>query len=306
MSRAPEQPGITGGLGAAAGRFVVLNVDAGETPVHRVRAALRGVPALQQTLAALPGGAGLCLTVGIGAEMWTRLSPAEQPAQLAELGPLVAGKRRMPATGGDLLLHVSGAQPDLCYEAADRLLGKLGNVVEVLDDVAGFRYLDGRDLIGFVDGTENPLGEERAEAALIGDEDPRFAGGSYVLAQRWVHELRRWRILPDAEQERIVGRSKPDSVELEDKPATSHVARVVIEEDGAELQIVRHSMPYGGLRERGLYFMAYARRRDIFDQMLARMVGLGADGLSDGLLQFSTPVTGAYFFAPSLSTLAEL
>jgi putative iron-dependent peroxidase len=305
MTPASEQPGITGDGGAAA-RFVVLRVDAGDTPVHRVRAALRGVPALQQTLAALPGGSGLSITVGIGAEMWTRLRPDDQPAQLAELGPLVAGRRRMPATGGDLLLHAHGAQPDLCYEAADRLLEKLGNVVEVLDDVAGFRYLDSRDLTGFIDGTENPQGEERAQAALIGDEDAAFAGGSYVLAQRWVHDISRWRILPDGEQERIFGRTKADSVELDDKSPTSHIARVVIEENGEELQIVRHSMPYGGLRERGLYFMAYARRRDIFDQMLARMVGLGEDGLSDGLMQFSTPVTGAYFFAPSLTTLAAL
>jgi putative iron-dependent peroxidase len=305
MTRAPEQPGITG-TGGAAARFVVLRVDAGDNPVHRVRATLRNVPALQQALAVLSGGAGLSITVAVGAEMWTRLRPGEQPAQLAELGPLVAGRRRMPATGGDVLLHIHAAQPDLCYEAADRLLEKLGNVVEVLDDVAGFRHLDSRDLTGFIDGTENPVGEERAAAALIGDEDPAFAGGSYVLAQRWVHEISRWRILPDAEQERIVGRSKADSVELDDKPPTSHVARVTIEENGEELKILRHSMPYGGLRERGLYFMAYARRRDIFDQMLARMVGLGEDGLSDGLLQFSTPVTGAYFFAPSLTTLAAL
>ena len=172
----------------------------------------------------------------------------------------------------------------------------------------GFRYLDARDLTGFIDGTENPKGRERAEAALIGREDPAFAGGSFVFTQRYVHDLARWERLAVREQEGAIGRRKRDSRELADrvKPATAHIARVVIEEDGRELEIVRHSSPYGTTSECGLFFIAYTRDLAIPEKMLRRMMGAADDGLHDRLMEFTRAVSGATFFAPSLAALRSL
>jgi putative iron-dependent peroxidase len=178
-----------------------------------------------------------------------------------------------------------------------------------MDDVTGFRYLDGRDLTGFIDGTENPKGRKaRARAALIGKEDPDFAGGSYVFTQRYVHDVARFGKLPLEEQEGAVGRRKRDSKELSDKkkPATSHISRVVIEEDGEELEIVRHSFPYGNLSESGLFFIAYTKDLEIPQKMLRRMYGISGDGLHDRLMDFTKAVSGAHFFAPAERMLRSL
>jgi putative iron-dependent peroxidase len=176
------------------------------------------------------------------------------------------------------------------------------------EEIHGFRYRDSRDLTGFIDGTENPKGKARAVAALIGEEDRPFAGGSYVAVQRYVHDLERWRRLDDREQEQIIGRTKRGSIELPKakKPETAHISRVVIERDGAELQILRQSYPWGEVQEAGLYFAAYTKSLDVFDSMLARMMGTTGDGLHDRLMEFSRAVTGATFFVPSLETLSSL
>lgn len=186
---------------------------------------------------------------------------------------------------------------------------EFGGLVAVLEEVEGFSYLDSRDLTGFIDGTANPKGEERMEVALIGDEDPDFAGGSYVLAQRYVHDLEKWSRLPVAEQEMVFGRTKPDSTELgeDKKPATAHISRVEIEEDGEELKIVRHSLPYGKASgESGLFFIAYSKDARIFEKMLSRMIGTAGDGLHDHLMDFTRAVSGAIFFVPPLEVLRRL
>jgi porphyrinogen peroxidase len=189
-----------------------------------------------------------------------------------------------------------------------RARAELGESVSVMDDVLGFRYLDGRDLTGFIDGTENPKGRERPDVALIGAEDPEFAGGSYVFTQRYVHDLGKWAGLSLREQEAAVGRRKRDSVELSDrqKPPSAHISRVVIEENGEELQIMRHSFPYGDLNEAGLFFIAYTRTLEIPERMLLRMFGLAGDGVHDRLLDFTRAVRGAHFFAPPLRVLKNL
>jgi putative iron-dependent peroxidase len=188
------------------------------------------------------------------------------------------------------------------------LVRRLQPVATMTEEIHGFRYRDSRDLTGFIDGTENPKGKARAAAALIGDEDRPFAGGSYVAVQRYVHDLARWRGLDDREQEQIIGRTKRESVELSKakKPQTAHISRVVIERDGAELQILRQSYPWGTVREAGLYFAAYTKSLDVFDLMLARMMGTTGDGLQDRLMEFSRAVTGATFFVPSLETISSL
>ena len=171
-----------------------------------------------------------------------------------------------------------------------------------MDEVQGFRYLDSRDLTGFIDGTENPKGKERTSVALIGSEDPTFSGGSYVFTQRYVHNLQKWGTLPQKEQEKVIGRRKPGSEELSDqaKPPTAHISRVVIEEDGEELEIVRHSFPYGTVSEHGLFFIVYTKDLDIPERMLSRMMGTSDDGLHDHLIDYTRAVSGAHFFAPSL------
>ena len=205
-------------------------------------------------------------------------------------------------------MQITSGRHDLNLDLAMGLVRRLQPLARVTEEIHGFRYRDSRDLTGFIDGTENPKGKGRAVAALIGEEDRRFAGGSYVAVQRYVHDLERWRRLGDREQEQIIGRTKRGSVELpkSKKPETAHISRVVIEQDGAELQILRQSYPWGTVREAGLYFAAYTKSLDVFDLMLARMMGATADGLHDRLMEFSRAVTGATFFVPSLETLLSL
>jgi putative iron-dependent peroxidase len=301
------QSGILPEPGPAA-LFLVLRVPERARDARAAARAAAGVPALTAKVAALDPRAKLVSVVGFGPELWDAVSPARRPAGLRPFAPLSAGGRSAPATGGDLLLHVVARGADTAFELARRFRAALGTAAVVADEVHGFRYLDSRDLTGFIDGTENPKGRERAEVALIGREDAAFAGGSYVFAQRYVHDLARWSALAPKEQEAIVGRRKRDSKELSDraKPETAHIARTVIEQDGRELEIVRHSFPYGTTSEAGLFFIAYTRDLAIPQRMLARMLGASGDGLHDRLMEFSRAVSGAHFFAPSLRTLRGL
>ncbi len=251
--------------------------------------------------------ADLVSVVGFGPALWRQLYP-RVPPRLQELAP-IEGKFSMPATGGDLILHIHSDRADLCFSLAQVFMQDLAGV-EVMDERAAFRYLDSRDLTGFIDGTENPQTlEERAEAALLSEDCGEFAEGSFIFAQRYVHHLDKWHKLKVDAQEQVIGRSKLDSVEMSEelKPESAHIARVVIEENGEELEIVRHSLPYGdGGGEQGLFFIAYTHSPSIIDRMLESMFGTSGDGLSDRLLNFVTPVTGAYFFAPSQQLLDEV
>lgn len=301
------QSGIVPEPGAHA-LFAILSVPDRARDGGRVAQAAARAPALVRKLGAGNARARLACTVGIGPELWDALSPARRPAGLRRFRPVSAGGRTAPNTGGDVLLHITSNRHDLNFDLARGLADPLGDRVAVMDEVHGFRYRDSRDLTGFIDGTENPTGKTRAAVALIGREDPAFAGGSYVFTQRYVHDLTRWAALQVPQQEAVIGRRKRDSRELSAarKPPTAHISRVVIEEDGEELEIVRHSFPYGTLSEAGLFFIAYNRTLDTFEKMLIRMMGAAADGLHDHLMDFTRPVSGATFFAPSLKILAQL
>jgi len=231
----------------ASALFLILRARHRAASPRALARAAAGVPALAKKVGAFDARAKLVSAVALGPELWDAISPGVRPANLRPFRAVSAGGRSAPSTGGDLLLHVVSKRPDLNLELARRLRAPLGDAVSVCDEVHGFRYLDSRDLTGFIDGTENPKGKERVEVALVGREDKAFAGGSYVYTQRYVHDLDRWAALSDQEQEGIVGRRKRDSVELSDakKPPTAHIARAVIEENGEELEIVRHSFPYG-------------------------------------------------------------
>ena len=243
--------------------FLILRVHDPEKNGPAVAKILTEVPVLIETLGATGRDAALVGSVGFGSGFWNVISPHTRPAGLRPFTAIDAGGKTAPSTGGDVLLHIISKRQDLNFELAMQLCTRLGDRVAVMDEVHGFRYLDSRDLTGFIDGTENPEGDaERADVALIGDEDPDFAGGSYVFTQRYVHNLTKWASVSEQAQEAAVGRRKADSEELPDeiKPPAAHISRVVIEEDGEELEIVRHSFPYGMVKEHGLFFYCLYQR----------------------------------------------
>jgi putative iron-dependent peroxidase len=214
------------------------------------------------------------------------------------------------ATPGDLLFHIRARRLDLCFELAERLVDRLRGSVQIVDEVHGFRSFDERDLLGFVDGTENPEGAAASAAVTIGSEDPGFAGGSYVVVQKYLHDLAAWDSLTVEEQERAIGREKLSDIELSDdvKPSNSHVALTTIVDDaGEEQQIVRFNMPFGrvGAGEFGTYFIAYARRPDVIEQMLTNMFIGKPPGNHDRILDFSIALTGNLFFVPSAEFLDD-
>jgi putative iron-dependent peroxidase len=300
------QPGVLA-PGSAHAYFLTFATRNGAERSAWIRA-LREILPTATAMAVREKKAGLLCVFGIGSGLWDRLSSGNRPAGLRPFRAIEANGRVAPATGGDLLVQITSGRHDVNLDLAMGLVRRLEPVATLTEEVHGFRYRDSRDLTGFIDGTENPKGKARAIAALIGAEDRPFAGGSYVAVQRYVHDLERWRRLDDREQERIIGRTKRNSIELpkSKKPDTAHISRVVIERDGKELQILRQSYPWGTVREAGLYFVAYTKSLDIFDLMLSRMMGATDDGRHDRLMEFSRAVTGATFFAPSLDTIASL
>lgn len=285
-------------------RFLVLK-RAG-LGLGALRAALHRFAVTRRRLQAQDPEAGLTTAVGFGPALWQELY-GRAPAGLHELQP-IQGSFAMPVSGGDLFFHIHSQRADFCFELASSFMQDVAGQVEVLEEKAGFRYLDSRDLTGFIDGTENPqLPEGRAAAALIPEGE--FAGGSFAFAQRYVHDLPKWHRLKVDAQEQVIGRTKLESIELDDdvRPENSHVSRTVIEEDGDELEILRHSMPYGDVSgEQGLFFLAYTYDLSIIDRMLARMFGSAGDGLADRLLNFVRPVGGAYFFVPAEAMLRQV
>jgi putative iron-dependent peroxidase len=300
------QPGVLPAGGAHAYFLTFTVADSAERTA--LSKAIRDILPSARALATKAKTARLLCTLGIGSELWDRLSPARRPAGLRPFRAVNTNERVALATGGDLFLQITSGRHDLNLDLAMGLVRRLQPVATMTEEIHGFRYRDSRDLTGFIDGTENPKGKARAVAALIGEEDRPFAGGSYVAVQRYVHDLERWGRLDDREQEQIIGRTKRGSVELPKKikPQTAHISRVVIEQDGAELQILRQSYPWGTVREAGLYFAAYTKSLDVFDLMLARMMGATGDELHDRLMEFSRAVTGATFFVPSIETLSSL
>jgi putative iron-dependent peroxidase len=252
---------------------------------------------------------GVNLVLAFGSDLWAALAPDHVPSGLAafqRLGGL--GGRHAPATQHDLWLWINGSSQDVVFEHTRAAARAIDEVAELASEQLAFVHRDSRDLTGFIDGTANPTLLEAPAAALVPDGQPG-AGGSHVLAMRWVHDLDAFEARPVAEQQDIIGRTKPDSIELDDdvKPPTAHIARVEIEDDaGNELPIYRRSVPYGTVAEHGLYFVAFSAERARFERMLGRMFGTDGDGRHDRLTEFSRPVSGAYYFAPPMNLLADL
>jgi putative iron-dependent peroxidase len=254
--------------------------------------------------------AALTCVVGFGSEAWDHLFGSPRPAELHPFREIRSGSRHAVSTPGDILFHIRAKRPDLCFELATHIMDSIGEAVLVADEVHGFRYFDDRDVIGFVDGTENPRGDTAREAAVIGDEDPTYAGGSYVIVQKYLHDMKGWNALPVETQERIIGRRKLSDIELSDaeKPAFAHNALTNIIENGKEVKILRDNMPFGrpGHGEFGTYFIGYSRAPRTTETMLQNMFVGNPPGNYDRLLDFSRAVTGSLFFVPSATFLDDL
>jgi putative iron-dependent peroxidase len=252
------------------------------------------------------GGANI--VIAFGADAWREVAPSEAPESLAGFREVVGSDGRgAPAAQHDAWLWISASAPDVTWERARAAARAVDDAALLASEQTGFTYRNGRDITGFVDGTANPSPQHAPEVALVPAGQPG-EGGSHVLAMRWVHDLAAFQRLPTAEQERVIGRTKTDSVELPpaDKPATAHISRVEIESDGEELEIFRRSVPYGTVAEHGLNFLAFSADPLRYERMLARMFGTSGDGTHDRLVDFSHPVSGAYYFAPSIKALNEL
>lgn len=284
---------------------------------------LRPEPQHRETVRALCGDlAGLlravgfrdlrgCLScvIGFGSDAWDGLFGQPRPKELHPFRE-IRGQHHAVSTPGDILLHIRARRMDLCFELAAQVMSRLGDAVVTVDEVHGFNYFDDRDLIGFVDGTENPVDQAAMDAAIIGDEDAAFAGGSYVVVQKYLHDLQSWNVVPVEQQEKIVGRTKLADIELDDavKPTYAHNALTTIVENGKQLDIVRDNMPFGdiGKGEFGTYFIGYACSPKRIEQMLVNMFVGRPPGNYDRLLDFSTAVTGTLFFVPSATFLQSV
>jgi putative iron-dependent peroxidase len=248
--------------------------------------------------------------MGFGSEAWDRLLGSPRPAELHPFREILAGNRHAVSTAGDLLFHIRAQRMDLCFELATHIMASLGAAVSPADEVHGFRYFDDRDLLGFVDGTENPTGQAAVDAVLIREEDAAFAGGSYVIVQKYLHDLAGWNALSTEAQERIIGRAKLSDIELDDsvKPTSAHNALTTIVKDGKEIQILRDNMPFGRVTEGefGTYFIGYSRSPGTIEEMLDNMFIGRPPGNYDRLLDFSRAVTGNLFFVPSVTFLENV
>jgi porphyrinogen peroxidase len=283
--------------------FLVLCIRQDSEASVRMREFCAGLSGLVRAVEFRDAEAGLTCVAGFGSDAWDKLFGAPRPPELHPFREIRSGGRHAVSTPGDILFHVRAKRLDLCFELVTQIMDSIGDVVSVADEVHGFRYFDDRDVIGFVDGTENPRGDMAREAAIVGGEAPSFTGGSYVIVQKYLHDLKAWNALPVEMQERIIGRRKLSDIELSDadKPAYAHNALTNIEEDGRQLQILRDNMPFGrpGHGEFGTYFIGYSRTPRITETMLENMFIGRPPGNYDRLLDFSRPVTGSLFFVPT-------
>lgn len=287
--------------------FLILKMNPGPEHLESIRKLCGDLGAVIRAVEFRDLEGGLSCILGFGADAWGQLFGLPRPAELHSFREIRAGARHAVSTPGDLLFHVRAKRMDLCFELATQIMARIGGAASPVDEVHGFRYFDDRDLLGFVDGTENPRGDEAMNAVLIGDEDPVFASGSYVIVQKYVHDLDAWNKLPTEVQERIIGRKKLSDIELDDsvKPTSAHSALTTIVENGEEKKILRDNMPFGraGHGEFGTYFIGYSRSPRTIEQMLENMFIGRPAGNYDRLLDFSRALTGNLFFVPSASFL---
>ena len=290
--------------------FLIVKINPGEENRIRVLSLCADLSALFRAVAFRALEGDLSCVLGIGSDAWDRLFGSPRPAELHPFREIRSGPRYAVSTPGDVIFHIRAKRMDLCFELAKHIMARLEDTVTTVDEVHGFRSFDERDLLGFVDGTENPTGSAAGDAVFIRDEDPGFAGGSYVIVQKYLHNLDAWDKLPTEAQERIIGRAKLSDIELDDsvKPSFAHNALTTIEENGREIKILRDNMPFGhpGHGEFGTYFIGYSRSPRTIEQMLENMFIGRPPGNYDRILDFSTAVTGNLFFVPTSTFLDDV
>jgi putative iron-dependent peroxidase len=290
--------------------FLVVTVKPGLANRATLRGFCAGLSGLVRAVGFRDIEAGLSCIMGIGSTAWDALFGQPRPAELHPFKEFHAGTRHASATPGDLLFHIRAKRMDMCFELATQIMAAIADATTPVDEVHGFRYFDDRDIIGFVDGTENPQGDLARDSTIIGDEDATFTGGSYVIIQKYLHDLTGWNALSTEAQELIIGRKKLSDIELDDavKPTCAHSALTVIEENGTEVKILRDNMPFGRASEGefGTYFIGYSRTPRTIEQMLENMFVGRPPGNYDRLLDFSRAVTGNLFFVPSATFLDDV
>ncbi len=290
--------------------FLVVAIRPGAGSRGKIRSFCADFAALVRSVGFRELEGSLSCVLGFGSDIWHELFGKPRPVELHKFQEIRAGERHAVSTPGDMLFHIRAQRMDLCFELATRIMARLGAAVSPVDEVHGFRFFDSRDLIGFVDGTENPKAQEALDVTLIADEDPAFAAGSYVIVQKYLHNLADWNKLPTEKQEHIVGRTKLTDVELDDsvKPTYAHNALTKIVQGGKEIKILRDNMPFGhaGQGEFGTYFIGYSRSPRTIEQMLQNMFVGKPPGNYDRLLDFSRAVTGNLFFVPSATFLENV
>jgi porphyrinogen peroxidase len=290
--------------------FLVVTINPGAGHRAAIRSFCTDLAALVRSVGFREQEGSLTCVIGFGSDAWDRLFGKPRPIELHKFREIRAGERHAVSTPGDILFHIRAQRMDLCFELETQIMTRLGSAISPVDEVQGFRYFDSRDLIGFVDGTENPRGQDAVDATLIASEDPGFAAGSYVIIQKYLHDLAGWNSLPTEKQEKIVGRTKLNDVELDDKvkPSYAHNALTKIVENGREIKILRDNMAFGhaGQKEFGTYFIGYSRSPKTIEEMLENMFVGKPPGNYDRLLDFSRAVTGNLFFVPSATFLENV
>lgn len=306
---ATEPQSIDAPLSAAAA-FLVLAVKDDDASIAAVRSVMASTGDLVKDIRIRTRGGHFTCNVGISHRAWGPLTAKPLPKELAPFREVRGAKHTAVATAGDLLYHIRAESMGKIIEFEKILLEALGNAVEVIDDVAGFRYFDGRDLLEFVDGTANPDGLDLPNATIVAEEDSDYAGGSYIVIQKYLHDMTAWRAQSVETQEAIIGRTKFDNVELPDAAAgqKSHKTLCTIEDDEGEHDILRDNMPFAvpGRNEYGTYFIGYSRHLWVIEKMLERMFIGDPPPLHDRILDFSKAVTGVTFFAPARQFLSNL
>jgi putative iron-dependent peroxidase len=294
---ATPQTGIFA-LGDAAHCYLEFSLTMGTGPEHFVR----NVVAIHEPRTTV---GGVNIVIGFRPELWSAVAGDDAPPELAGFNEPLAGYGgySMPATQADLWLWIAGASYDVVFDLAREAVDKLAGCARLVSELTGWSYRHSRDLTGFEDGTENPALMIAPGIATIADGSPG-AGGSVLLYQQWEHRAAAWAALPDDEQERVIGRTKPESIELAEDvmPADSHVSRTTVEEAGEERKIFRRNTAYGNVSAHGTVFVGFSAGQDRLNRMLRQMAG-SDDGLRDALTRYSTPLTGAYYFVPSLQGL---
>ena len=295
---------------SASAAFLVLVINDGDQATATARSVVASTDDLIKDVRIRANGGLFTCNVGISYHAWTPLTGKPLPKELKPFQEIKGAKHTAVATAGDLLYHIRADSADLIVEFEKLLLEAFGDSVTAVDDVAGFRYFNGRDLLEFVDGTANPDGLDLPAATIVGPEEPAYAGGSYVVIQKYLHDLATWRAQPGEAQEAIIGRTKFDNVELPDatEGQKSHKTLCTIQDAEGEHDILRDNMPFAvpGRGEYGTYFIGYSRHLWVIEKMLERMFIGDPPPLHDRILDFSRPVTGVTFFAPARHFLSDL